>query len=534
LLRADRSLLASSVIVCLGLLSFDAGAQNSRPTAKAKSAPVAASDIELPLDLLLAATVARTDQAKLIRIEQLAGESAAVRAAAPLDPTIRANATLIRNDLDQATPSNVDRTDVAAVSTSVSKLLPTGTVVGAEIGHRRTELERTGNVGGGGPQGGGAAGAGGPDAFHETNAAVSVRQRLWRDGFGVATADRQRSADLARTAAEFSANAQLERLAMQTVDIYHRTWSTQVQIRSSRERVTRQERLLTASRQKLNLGTMEQSDFLQLETSVLAVRDQIADLEKQLGDTWRGLVLAAKLGDDWLIRDPMTINLSITPASGAREAGQRICASAPGDQFAGLASVRALSQQVESLDAALSATRSQSKPDLFAEVRLATNSVDERMRVTVPETGRGRHPQVTIGAGIEMTLGGSADRAAIVDATRAKTRAEVQLSTDRDNANLRWMTACRDLERLVRRQDLLATTANKLSERVRLEARRFDVGKADISAAIRAEDDLATTALQKSRVDAEVSQLEWTLTELRGELGKRIEIAVRKLDEVAR
>jgi outer membrane protein TolC len=465
--------------------------------------------IDVPLDKLLAAALTSASTAKLIMLDAQYAQLGELKAQGQFDHKLNAKISSMNSNLEPKTIGSPAETQIQTFETKYTKAFSSGTYLGADLTLNKNRFEfdpsplspaQTQN-------------------FYDTTAGVSVKQQLWQNGFGSAARSRVAAAEAATLATRNRAESALIGFATQIIQAYHTAWLLQQQINSGRERIARQEKLLKLSGIKKRLGTLEESDYLQLQANLLNVKDQVIDMEKQLGVLWRNLVLSANMDDSYLNYDPMLAKLDINHDAASTQ--QKCLVTDP--EYSKLSSIQSISKSIEAQNLNMQAIHSQSKPDLYLEGRLAANGVDPKISEANQETTKTNHKMHSIALGIEIPLGGYENKANIAESAKLKAQLEIEKSRAIDDLRLKWRTACRDFTRAQKQLESLKQSEQYLTKRLRLDDRRFEIGKTDISAMIRSEDDAAMNDLQRSRAHSEIGLISWQVKDLTGELSEIIQ-----------
>lgn len=361
----------------------------------------------------------------------------------------------------------------------------------------------------------------------ESRGKFSLSQSLWRDAFGQSLRATTESGRLMTAAQREVVRDRLEGWQEGLANLYYAAWFSQAQANASSAAFKRLERLLDASRVRLKRGTMEQPDYLQVESRLLIAEAQRAADLQSVEDRWRDLVTSLKLPDSLLGIDPLIVPLKldtiVTPALGSCRA-DGVLAQAPESSTR----VRAAEALKNAASARAQSAASQAKPDLRLEGSLTTNGVDPDFHSTWTSAAALNHPAWAVGIKLTAPLFFSAERAAETRALTESIRSDAQWESARNNHRVEWINACAELERLERTFGLYRRTSELSLKRAGLESERFRIGRGSTDLLILAEDDATRAELMLQSLEVQRRQAAWRVHRLTGKAWNDLEPIVRK------
>lgn len=453
---------------------------------------------KVTLELVLARAVESSDSYRSVMASVPAIDSARLQARAPLDIRLYTKANHLE---DRREPQNAfmpNNQITTAFAVGAATYFPTGTGLSAEIGHGKTAL-RFPTIPG--------------SDFFETRGTVTLTQNLWKDGFGYATRKGVAAGEAASEAQEQALKETLEDWTLGIVQVFYGAWLAQAQAKTAIANVSRRERLVKNTQLRVNRGTSETPDLLQVQNALLSSevqRDQAAEV---LGNRWRELRAAIKLPENLIDIDPIDIPIALDdPGAAMLEAcGPRVKLNpAPKES----AATRKTELQKRSAELTEDRARNSLAPSLEVQAGIFSNGIDFSRGTTFGEAFRREHPGWSLGATLSLPLGRYAEEAVARTAFADRARAEAQDSIARDQLQLDWTSHCLNLHRLKDARDRFGTAFKNQDRRVKLENDRFGVGRGTTFAVVQAEDDATTAEMALLSAEAEFRLAAWRVRRL--------------------
>ena len=360
------------------------------------------------------------------------------------------------------------------------------------------------------------------DSFSTARFNLGLRQSFWKNAFGEATQQRLNAAELEKSARQLNYEAELGRWAQQIIGLYNQAWLLQQRVHSSEKRLKSQNRLLQITRLSARRGTAEKADVLNVEVQVKSAEQSVQDDRESLAKIWRQLVVLLKIPDKYLQLDPMLINLSNRVSEGRLT---RLCEVSAQDTVLSERnpSIALLKQRMEQAKLNLAAERSNLDPDLYGELRLGGNSVDDEIMQASIEGVSYRNPRVEAIVGIDLPLDNYGQEAAVNEAAKQLKDLELTMSSRRSELRYQWLNTCQEGQRLIDVIERQRAIVKLDEQREKLEEDRFRLGRIDVRNVIAATNDLITARYNVVQAEKNLADIEWQLLEKHGKIASYIE-----------
>ncbi|MEK7689433.1 MAG: TolC family protein, partial [Bdellovibrionota bacterium] len=274
----------------------------------------------LTIDYVLKIALEKSDGYQIVTAQNKGLDAPINGARAALDPRLHAQAGYAHDGSESISPFNPDSTKSASFGAGATKYFSTGTMLSAELGYGKSTLDYP---------------AGNPlltdRSAHQAQTRFTVAQNLLKDAFGRTTRLAMDAAETKRNVIKSSVADSVDEWALTLVRIYYGAWMAQSQVSAAQESMARRERLLTIMQTKVNRGTAERPDLLQVQSARLMSEVERDRARERLAETWRTLVTVLKLPESWLAVDATEIPMKedslpdrmgqtcVQPASEAKE-----------------------------------------------------------------------------------------------------------------------------------------------------------------------------------------------------------------------
>lgn len=453
---------------------------------------------KVTLDLVLAKAIESSDSFRAVLAAEPALAAPRLQARAPLDVRLYTKASHLE---DRREPQNAfmpNNQITTAFAVGASTYFPTGTGLSAELGHGSTAL-RFPTIPG--------------SDFFETRGTVTVTQNLWKDGFGYATRKGVEAGELSSQAQAMELQETLEDWTLGIVQVFYGAWLAQAQAKTALSNVDRRERLVKNTQLRVNRGTAETPDLLQVQNARLNAEVQKDQAAQMLGQRWRELRTAIKLPETLNNLDPIDVPIALDdPASsmlGLCGSSSKLNA-APKDST----TTRKADLQQKAAESLLARAKNVLAPSIELSAGVFSNGIDAARSPTFGEAFRRDHPGWSLGATVSLPLGQYAEEAAARVAFADQARSEAVASLARDQLQLDWVTHCLNLHRLKDARNRFETAFQNQTRRVKLENTRFGVGRGTTFAVVQAEDDATAAEMALLNAEAEFRMAAWRVRRL--------------------
>lgn len=456
----------------------------------------------LTLGLVLSLAIKNSDNFRMVQSElhninvpQLLAESA-------FDTQIELTQSWLKNENEPSNPASPVETDGHAFSIGASRYFSSGTALGLSFSQGYNDIGfPTGSLFQVSP-------------YYETQTSLNLKQKLWADSFGYASRRALRSARLQTEAQKINFQSAIEKWTLNTTNFFYQAWFSQKQTLATRDGLSRRERLLKSTKIRLDRGTAEVPDYLQIESAHLRSKASKLEAEKNLDDQWRRLIVTLKLPSDFMLIDSASIPLKIDDET--IPLAQQICRSfrekgvPPGAPLE-LQKTRLLH---ESALLNWEKTKNEVWPDLQLQGSYFLNGISPNAGSSQSETINGDHPGWSVGLVLTMPLEFKKQKAALSKATAEKIQLEALKSSADDNQSLAWLNECSNLERLTETLKYAQAAYQNQKRRADLEERRFRLGRSSTFNVIQAGDDATEAEIFMHGTDVQLRQSAWRVLEL--------------------
>jgi outer membrane protein TolC len=469
----------------------------------------------LTVDLILSRAMQRSNSFKQVQSELYKAPVNEYNAESAFDTKLEVSQNWLRDDNESSNTQSPDRTKSDLTSISLSRYFTTGTAVQFQYSEGHNDI--------GFPAGSFIS----IDPYYESKATLKLSQNLWADSFGYASRRGLKAAQLSTQAQKYKFQNEMEQWALGIVDLFYSAWHSQSQVLAARAGLKRRERLLSSTKLKLNRGTAETPDFLQVESAFLLSRANQMEAEKKLDDQWRNLIISLRLPGEWMAIDAIIVPMKM---DNVMEKGEKLCKEFRIKGVPDLPSATVKSAQAASESSLLNWEKAQNErwPELKLEAQVFPNGIDNNNQTSREEAFNQDNPGWAVGLKFIMPLGRNDRKAKISSAMSDKMLYEAVQSDAKDNISLGWLNECANLERL----KLTLVDADKAfknqSRRADLEERRFSLGRSNTLNVIQAGDDATQSELFLRTTEVQIRQSAWKILKLNGDVTKELENFVIK------
>lgn len=439
--------------------------------------------IDIDLLTILGGAFTRSIESKKLQVQLRGKDLAQQKARGAFDAQLKSKATLLSNNADSGgSLFAIEDSNRQQLQVSYNRLFESGTtlVVGWQLERQKTSYSTT-QI---------------PEVDNFTNKlSVSLRQSLWRDAFGKNIAIRLQQAKLQGALVEHRVKSAMEQMVMGLVDLYYKAWLLQAQLQAANQNLVLQQRLKRVMTIKHNLGTAETADLLQVNSSLLSARQQVADKERALRSIWYQLAIAVNLTTEQTDIDIKRLAIAIDYRH--QEAVQT-CRDLRVRDYQRLTSQQLQMYRVagDNWQQQLVQHRQSLLPDVYVELSASNNGVDEQLTQSIGNSLTEANFTVSVAVGLDMTIGNTSKIADLKETAQKKYLNELQLQQTKDNLRLAALTACDDLRDLVAKEKNLRVILNRQQRRIVLQEERFRLGQIDVVTVVQASNEVINAEFQ--------------------------------------
>jgi len=471
-------------------------------------------DKALTIDLVVSRALQKSNSFQQVYSEVYKIPAPALQAEAAFDTRIEVSQQWLSNE-NETNPPSPQKTEGNGTLLQLSRYFSTGTAIKAELSRNYVRPEFA---------------AGSPFTFpanYETKAAFSLSQNLWADSLGYASRRALKAARLATEAQKYQFQAGVEAWTLNMVNTFYFAWYSQAQALAARDNFKRQERLLKVAKVRLNRGTFETPDYLQVQSSFLQAKTQAAEANNNLENHWRQLIVLLKLPGDWMLVDAASVPIKIDNVD---TAASDICQKfrEKGLPESKPPSLTAAEYLAESANLNYEKARSERWPELKLVGSYFINALDANAEESTSQAFAQDYPGWSVGLTLALPLEFSAQKAKIGTAHADKLRAEALKSDAKDDQSLSWLNECANLERLTTAVKDAEQAFKNQSRRALLEEQRFKLGRSSTLNVIQASGDATQAEVFLRATEVKIRQSAWKILELNTEILSQLKSFTKK------
>ena len=488
------------------LLSLSGFASSRRPQSLNEFPPDARALLEslpgnrITLDYVLRRAIQESDSYRAVKSDLIGVTSATLLAESKLDPIFKVQAYKFRDRTEPLSVFSAVETAGNAVSLGVTTHFKTGTSISADILHSLTDLNFANQS---------------TLSLFETRGKFTLSQSLWKDGLGEATRLALKQGEAITEAQTLQVLENSENWFLDFVNFYYEAWFAQNRVWAALENIQRQEKLFSITRMKVNRGTSETPDLLQVETARVNAKVELANAQAYLEQIWRNLVLSLKLPTSWLAINPLYIPMALDEpvAEALKQCGP---VEKPNLQPIHTSQTARLDAEAKAALARLEKAENLYRPDAQLFMTLETNGVDPKLGESFGEASSVDHPAWTIGGSVSFPLSWMSEKAEHQTAQAQRDRAEALASKARTDLQSQWLTLCSDLHRWNSTVVLYQEAFQNQVKRAQLEQDRFRLGRIPTLTIIQAGDDATRSEITLRDAERKLRAASWMVKTLTG------------------
>lgn len=456
-------------------------------------------DRAISLDLVVGRALSDAETFKQIKATALLSELPHLQALAPLDWRLSLKTDWTRIQNEQFTPYAPQESRSLINTLGVQKYFSSGTGLGVELSHGRSELRFTQ--------------AGIPPGYYESRLGVQLSQKLWQDAFGNATRRSLESGILAKEASLLGVRAKSEDYVRSLIGVFYEAWLAKARVKAAVDNVSRRQRLARIMNIKVQRGTAEEPERLQVASALSMAETQEDEARQNLRDQWYALVLTLKLPESWLEIDPYEVPIVLDEPMLAAEAKCEKVKEVE-KNYRATAVIRA---EKESAAAELQyeAAKDSLRPNLELTAKAIANGINLSDRnATVGEATDFEHPGYLVGLQLTMPWSHYQEQIRVRQALTEQQRAKAAVVDVKDQWRKQWRSGCDNLVRLKSAEKRSSQSYEAQEKRARLEENRYSIGRTSILAVSQAGDDATATELGWRQTQVALRLTAWEVQRL--------------------
>ena len=358
----------------------------------------------------------------------------------------------------------------------------------------------------------------------QTGLTIGVSQSLLRDAFGQSTRLGLLAGKQGRSAQQLRLQAEIEDWAMATTQGFYQTWLLQKRTKAAHLDLQRRERLLRVTQRRFRRGTSERPDLLQVESAHLTSVNRYQDRHHELRIQWRQLLLDLELPIVWATVDPLLIPIDLdtppkTTCSGDPPLSARLQSVTEGHQ---VAQWRWEQAQI------------QLRPDLRLEGQYSSTRQPRNQRDWVSSSmGGGAFDRWYIGFRFSYPFGNIEGRMRALEAFGEKERQSALLQLAKNENQSKWYTLCADWKKQTKQLKNFQLMSEKQDLRVRLEERRYQLGRGTLQQVIQAGDEATAASIQHQMAEVHFRQTLWQILRMNGTVWSTLQKLLKNIDGIS-
>jgi outer membrane protein TolC len=401
----------------------------------------------------------------------------------------------INNKNEPITPFAPFRQNTRSYSVGAKKYFQTGTTLNGEINRSHSIMKFGGTS---------------PFSldFYQSIGSLSLTQNLWKDSFGYATRKGEAASEFNAKVNELSVQEAKQNWFFDLTKLYYMAWYLQFKVKEASESVQRREKLFEITKIKLNRGTAEKSDLIQVESSLEQSQMSFQSNKQQLEDIWRNLVIALGFPDYYMGIDPMKIP---TQLDQPEEKANLLCKNFLNEQNINSVNLAKLQNILKQTEVELEKAENLKKPDANLTFQAASNGIDSRSTQTYSDVRDFSYPAYSIGVNLTIPLNFYAEEASISQARSNKMKTSYLFAQATAQEKVNWVNTCLDFNRVNKNIVMLKNIVENQSLRSRLDKERYQLGRVGLINVIQTFDDLTSAQLQLKESQMTSKLLAWKI-----------------------
>ncbi len=454
------------------------------------------------MDLILKRAIGVSDQFKIITADQIEKDAVYFESLQLLDWTFDASLGVHDDRSEPLNALSTTRIQTEQYKVGISKYFSTGTSLSFEFQNTDGDVQ---------------FGVFPASEYNESRGQITLAQDLLQDFLGRSTDLLLDAGELQKKALEAQFLEGATEFVIQLNQLYYQAWVSQARLVATQKNLEANQRLLRISRKKLNRGTTERPDFLQIKSSAINAENEVSQARQDLANIWRALATSLKFPETWLDIDPAKIPLALDEPV---QDSKRLCGSESQLNPAPLtrAGLVKLKRQALASEKILQRASNYHNPQLQFQFIGTSNGVDPDRAESFEEFTKVRTPGLTVGLSMKWNIESFKERADLQRAKANNMRAQTLYEQSSSNQNIDWINACKNLFRIERNIKSLKQAMLHQQQRAKLEERRFGVGRIPAFNVIQAQNDLVFAELTYRNGLAEVRKVAWEIKALAGNL----------------
>jgi len=359
----------------------------------------------------------------------------------------------------------------------------------------------------------------------ETTTTASLSQSLWKDALGKATRLGNEIGLLSQKAQDQGFEETVNQWTLGLVQIYYQAWLAQAQYETAKRHYQGRERLLKITEIKINRGTAEKPDLLQVKSAMLASKVQMEEAYEHLSENWKNLILNLNLPLEWTSVDAseIPIQIELTDKNTNKLCEDNLNKIFSKETLNPSNYVQQSTLKAEASALAVEKARWESYPDLQLKASIIGNGVDTSGSPTWSESSSLKHPAWSVGGFLSFPIGFHAEKAKRTIAIADHIRAEAQQTRAQDELSSLWLNNCSEYNQKVKAVSQFGEALSFQIERSKLEEARFKIGRASLLQVIQAGDDQTQTQSSFNQVQIAQRALEWKIKYIANQISSTLD-----------
>ena len=462
---------------------------------------------KLTPELLVKITLTAATRTKTIQSELIAKDQDEMKINGLFDTTITSTATQARDQSQKGDPAfGPDEADQTKYTIGARKLFQTGTSISSSM--QLSDIDRKWPAG---PQFSQY-----DSREKEATFEILIQQSLWRNSLGRTFSRMQQAASLASSAVEFSVRENLEMLTLATLGQYYEVWLKRELVKIAKKSLATQTRLFKMIEKQYELGVSEKPDYIDSKVNLELAKNRVSLAKLNFYEKWKILVISLKLSDSILDINPKLIPLNTDKPVPHADA---IC-SDDIETVNGYPSLELdkLKKQKAAMDTQVAISKEKILPDAYIQASSSGNSLDDDWGKGTSQSLAAKNHTLAIVLGIEVNLGNNSNKSEILGLLQLKKQLDLALDDFGENRKIEWINLCDSLKTQKRTANILARGLTSYRERLKLQEKRFKLGRISAFDLYQAQAAVNSTMNDYLTAKYQLLGVAWKLRKLRGDI----------------
>jgi outer membrane protein TolC len=441
----------------------------------------------------------QSSEVKKLSNKQFSAKASIADAANSLTPQFTLEAQKLDSEKDPTnsfSPSHIEQNSVTA---GLKKYFSSGTELALNLSKADSKLTYESNP------------AASLTEYSTVSTGVSLKQNLYKDFLGLGTRHALKSSKFAAEATAHEVNEQILKVLMNTKDLFFQFKFLKLEASIALKRIKEQQNFLEVMKIKRKRGTAEKSDLLQAESALYSAEVRASETRERASAIWKSTINFLKLPNHWKNANFDKLTLS---SQGISSKAQTICRDQSAEVIKHSETYLKTSNNLEASRRAFLSSKYFDRSDLYFKASYTGNGLDEESSEASSESTKFEKPDLLLSVGTSIPLGHTPSFGQFLRSKERKLSAKISLDAIYDELKTDLENHCHKLNSLKSNQARLEKKNNLGLEIERLEKKRYELGKVDISQYINSTNQRDQFELEYQKNSFDISSMEWEIIAL--------------------